>query len=686
MFNRNIFQLLLSGTSTALASASASPSIKDGLSSGPFVPASLVGLAGPNDDKDPVDVMKNILLRMEAQQQQQQQRSNLKPLRNKSTAPLSSRSNNNAFDASADLGVLSHEDDATSVHCPSGYALIGAGNGPYGQQQQPQEEEYGFGTLVFNCLYEECPYEQPVECWDTQRVTNMANAFANLEAFNENIAGWMTSGVTDMTGMFRGASAFNRKISSWDTSRVRSMRSMFEQAVAFDQDLEGWMTSEVTDMANMFHSANAFNGVISSWDISQVRDTSSMFDGAISFDQDLGRWMTSSITDMSRMFYLSPFNQDIGNWKTGSTTDTSMMFMGCRYFDQNLNGWDISQVTSTKSMFSDAPAFNSPLNLWKTSLVGDMRGMFERAESFNQPIGNWDASSATSMYSMFYQARSFDQSLLSWVNAGSAKFDTKKMLLGSGCPCQWDPDPSVAGPWCRDQADTRSAEATEDVDPEALERFQDPVSARILEEISSPPVPAPTPAKVFRGTVPACLSNCVNANDDAVASAFTDALRKEVSASAGLPESQCSVAITNNPACAAGCSGRRNRNLQGDGPGKKDYEVEISFASNVPEEVVPDSTEVITAIVNGADDISAEIALVLPDAVSVVLDDVVVAEIPPDQTQVPIFTSSPVVAPTVAPTKAPKGVKKSKKAKKAKKTTTPTKAPKGVKKSKKAKK
>ena len=67
--------------------------------------------------------------------------------------------------------------------------------------------------------------------WCTGDVTNMQNAFEDMEAFNADIGAWDTAKVTTMEGMFSDATSFNQDIGDWDTRNVnmRSMRADFNQ-------------------------------------------------------------------------------------------------------------------------------------------------------------------------------------------------------------------------------------------------------------------------------------------------------------------------------------------------------------------------------------------------------------------------------------------------------------------------
>ena len=58
-------------------------------------------------------------------------------------------------------------------------------------------------------------------------LSQLANMFQGVEAFNQNISGWDVSMVQNMSYMFQGAKAFNRDISNWVVSNVTNMSHMY---------------------------------------------------------------------------------------------------------------------------------------------------------------------------------------------------------------------------------------------------------------------------------------------------------------------------------------------------------------------------------------------------------------------------------------------------------------------------
>ena len=71
-----------------------------------------------------------------------------------------------------------------------------------------------------------------------------------------------------MDGMFNSAVNFNQPLNSWDTSKVTNMNSMFANASIFNQDLSTWIVTGVTNASNMFLnsalSTYNYNAILSS--------------------------------------------------------------------------------------------------------------------------------------------------------------------------------------------------------------------------------------------------------------------------------------------------------------------------------------------------------------------------------------------------------------------------------------
>ena len=84
--------------------------------------------------------------------------------------------------------------------------------------------------------------------------------FADAHAFNQPLNNWDTSKVTNMENMFYMAEAFNQPLNNWDTSKVTNMKSMFERAHTFNQPLNNRRINQISDenLKSMFHDATVF--------------------------------------------------------------------------------------------------------------------------------------------------------------------------------------------------------------------------------------------------------------------------------------------------------------------------------------------------------------------------------------------------------------------------------------------
>ena len=108
-----------------------------------------------------------------------------------------------------------------------------------------------------------------------------SGVFFDATDFNQPLEHWDTSKVTTMANMFRGAKSFNQPLNDWDTSNVITMYEMFRGAEAFNQPLDHWNTSSLVYITDMFYHAIMFDQDISMWDVSKVRsDTKTVFEGS----------------------------------------------------------------------------------------------------------------------------------------------------------------------------------------------------------------------------------------------------------------------------------------------------------------------------------------------------------------------------------------------------------------------
>jgi surface protein len=160
--------------------------------------------------------------------------------------------------------------------------------------------------------------------WNVRKVTNFANMFDGAIALNSSLSGWALGADTagaSCVGMFQN-SRYNQSLSDWDTSKVTNMSNMFAQQLSvsgFNQDIGSWNTSSVTNMGLMFYNNYYFNNggssSINNWNTSNVIDMNNMFYQALVFNQPIGNWNVSKVRNMSFMFYrANVFNQDISSW------------------------------------------------------------------------------------------------------------------------------------------------------------------------------------------------------------------------------------------------------------------------------------------------------------------------------------------------------------------------------------
>ena len=227
-----------------------------------------------------------------------------------------------------------------------------------------------------------------VGSWNVSNVTDFTAMFQSATKFNngesDTIGNWMlkTTGTISMQQMFQGTNMFNQPLNGWNTQAVTNMSGMFQNAYTFNNGLASgvagtlsWNTSAVTNMSSLFITP-VFNCDVSSWDVSQVTNFSLMFLNAYKFNNgenpNINNWVikTTGTVNMSRMFENSlVFNQPIGSWNTVAVTNMVTMFYGATSFNQNIGSWNTTNVTDMNNMLRSATAFDQNIGSWNVSKV-----------------------------------------------------------------------------------------------------------------------------------------------------------------------------------------------------------------------------------------------------------------------------------------------------------------------------
>lgn len=189
-----------------------------------------------------------------------------------------------------------------------------------------------------------------------QNMSGMFSQFSKLKG-PKNINQWEMKNVKNISWMF-GGSSFNQPIDSWNTQNVTNMGGLFSLNTSFNQPIGNWNTQNVIDMGSMFFNAANFNQSIDNWNIEKVANMSQMFGGASSFNQPIGSWNTQNVTNMSNMFTsASSFNQRLDSLEFNPLVILGSRNIGyrlldhcgidCKNYSNTLIGWANNTATPT---------------------------------------------------------------------------------------------------------------------------------------------------------------------------------------------------------------------------------------------------------------------------------------------------------------------------------------------------
>jgi surface protein len=155
----------------------------------------------------------------------------------------------------------------------------------------------------------------------------MERMFYDCKVFDQPLENWKTENVSNMEKLFTGCSQFNSSVANWNTRSVITTQEMFSGCVRFNQPIEQWDMQNVINTAYMFTGCAKFNQPLNEWEFTTLTDTDGMFAGCTIFNQPLDKWDVSIVSSMTDMFAM------------------------CRAFNQNLTGWEIDDDAETTDMF-----------------------------------------------------------------------------------------------------------------------------------------------------------------------------------------------------------------------------------------------------------------------------------------------------------------------------------------------
>jgi len=150
-------------------------------------------------------------------------------------------------------------------------------------------------TSMSNMFNGATAFNQNIGAWNVSNVTTFSGIFNNANNFNNggssDINNWVfsTTSNINMSLMFRQC-LFNQPINNWNTQNVTNMSNMFEGATAFNQDISDWNIANVTNFNNFMlnktflnYSAANLDNIYNKWSLQSVQPNLSISFGTIKY-------------------------------------------------------------------------------------------------------------------------------------------------------------------------------------------------------------------------------------------------------------------------------------------------------------------------------------------------------------------------------------------------------------------
>ncbi len=311
-------------------------------------------------------------------------------------------------------------------------------------------------------LFRNTPFNEDINSWNTQNVTNMSNMLANCPNFDQNLGDWDISKVTNMSDMFATSglslASYDATVIGWATDSSGNTTDGVDDVpsnITFHAgssmyclgvEAHNTLTSSpynwtITDGGTTCASTDFF---ITTWQTTTANETIAIptngsgynysidwgdgtietgFNGNATHEYTSAGTYTVKITgDFPRIYFNNSGDKGkirtIEQWGTISWSSMASAFYGCDRLILNADDTpDLSTATDASQMFRGARSLvddKDNIGTWNVSTITNMSNMFRDASDFNENIGLWNVGNVTNFSFMLSTTNFFNQNLNNW--------------------------------------------------------------------------------------------------------------------------------------------------------------------------------------------------------------------------------------------------------------------------------
>ena len=131
---------------------------------------------------------------------------------------------------------------------------------------------------------------------NTKATNDFSYAFSNVngKVDGSDFKNWNTGAALKFTGMFK-SSSINPGAGEWNTQKVEDMREMFADAASANPDVTKWNVKSVKKIDSIFNGAEKANPDIRKWAFTGLESMREAFTGSNIEKADLSKWKFSSV-------------------------------------------------------------------------------------------------------------------------------------------------------------------------------------------------------------------------------------------------------------------------------------------------------------------------------------------------------------------------------------------------------